>query len=208
MNSNILLPWGRKNICNSLCCCGWYCIVWFAIGGMFGSVTYCSGPLLLVRTLWTLRAPLDTLGWCLQLHNRSDYACARSLPHRLPCNKDLFVLSCVSRFRDTATRYIGDPAYQHAIAPHYKCIMQTQYVKPVWLETVRHRRTIETRLIDERRRVQSTAVVVERWDALRLARQCQPGEGASGVAARGGRVLLEGCRPGPHRVSEHGIHLL
>ena len=30
----------------------------------------CSGWLLLVRTLSTLRAPLDTLGWCLLLHNR------------------------------------------------------------------------------------------------------------------------------------------
>ena len=80
--------------------------------------------------------------------------------------------------------------------------------KPVGLETVRHRRTIETRLIDERRRIQSTAVVVERRNALRLARQRQPREGAGGVAARCGRVLLEGCRSGPHRVTEHGIHLL
>ena len=30
----------------------------------------CSGWLLLVRTLSTLRAPLYTLGWCLLLHNR------------------------------------------------------------------------------------------------------------------------------------------
>ena len=33
-------------------------------------VGYCSGRLLLVRNLSTLRAPLDTLGWCLLLHNR------------------------------------------------------------------------------------------------------------------------------------------
>ena len=90
----------------------------------------------------------------------------------------------------------------------YNAITIYQSDQPVGLETVRHRWTIETRLIDERRRIQSTAVVVERRDALRLAGQRQPGEGASGVAARRSRVLLEGGRPRPHRVTKHGIHLL
>ena len=27
MNSNIVLSWGRKNICSRICWCGWYCML-------------------------------------------------------------------------------------------------------------------------------------------------------------------------------------